>query len=135
MRGYRVHHRSEPVADLLRPGRLSHLWTGTDDDTREGVSCCRSLEALATYFAGRGANLRGSIVVEIEGDEAPDADWDADEGAVLLRPTRIVRTMSLREAGIRPTPQCRRCGSDADVRGGYCRGCRMILASRTAKHD
>jgi hypothetical protein len=34
--------------------------------------------------------MSGSVVVELEGRESDDVDFDADEGALLVYPTRIV---------------------------------------------
>lgn len=65
-------------------------------EQQSGVSACRSLDDLREYFADRGAYIDGdTVVVEMEGDEADDEDVDVDaaEGAVLIRPTRIVRTL------------------------------------------
>jgi hypothetical protein len=33
--------------------------------------------------------------VELEGEQSPDEDFDADEGALLVRPTKIVDTRPL----------------------------------------
>jgi hypothetical protein len=72
---------------------------GTVEDVRRGVSCCRSLAALQSYFASRGASVDGCAVLELEGEESDEADWDAADGAVLVLPTRVVRVMPLAEAG------------------------------------
>lgn len=61
-----------------------------DDTTRPGVSACETLDALYSYFAGRAADLEGAVVITMEADLAGEADWDEAEGAVLVRPTRIV---------------------------------------------
>lgn len=37
----------------------------------------------------RGAELDDCVVVELEGEPTEDEDFDADEGALLVRPTRI----------------------------------------------
>ena len=38
----------------------------------------------------RRGTLDGAIVVELEGEPTEDEDFDADEGALLITPTRIV---------------------------------------------
>ena len=47
------------------------------------------LEGLYHYMLARGAELDGCLVVELEGHRAPDVDFDADEGAVLMIPAAI----------------------------------------------
>jgi hypothetical protein len=61
-----------------------------DDSDREGVSVFRDEEGLYGYMVRRDADLSGSIVVELEGEESDDRDFDEDEGALLVHPTRIV---------------------------------------------
>lgn len=102
---YRVEYELNERARryLLDPDRkqISTLWCGDDDDERAGVSCCRSLDDLCDYFAGRQwTYCAGTRVIELEGIEADEADWDDDEGAVLIWPARIVRVLSLDEAGL-----------------------------------
>ena len=83
--------------------------------SQQGVSVCRSRESLIGYLAGRSPSLAGVHLVEMEGEECDEEDIDADEGAVLIRPTRIVRisTLTYNEAAeiIRT----------ARMRGGSCR--------------
>ena len=38
----------------------------------------------------RGADFEDCVVVELEGHESEDEDFDADEGALLVIPTEIV---------------------------------------------
>ena len=47
-------------------------------------------EGLYRYMLERGADFEGCVVVELEGHESEDEDFDADEGALLVIPTRIV---------------------------------------------
>jgi hypothetical protein len=47
-------------------------------------------EGLYRYMLERGADFEGCVVVELEGSESEDEDFDADEGALLVIPTRIV---------------------------------------------
>jgi hypothetical protein len=62
-----------------------------DDSQREGVSVLPTLDGLYRYFAKRNAHLDGAVVIELEGTASDDEDFDADEGALLVHPTRIVR--------------------------------------------
>jgi hypothetical protein len=59
---------------------------------REGVSVFSSIEGLYHYLAERGGNGDDCVVLELEGELTDDIDLDADAGALLVRPTRIVRT-------------------------------------------
>ncbi len=61
-----------------------------DDSSRDGVSVFPDEEGLYRYMARRDADLEGSVVVELEGRRSQDEDFDADEGALLVHPTRIV---------------------------------------------
>ena len=38
----------------------------------------------------RDADLDGAVLVELEGDPSNDEDFDADEGAQLVHPRRII---------------------------------------------
>ena len=61
-----------------------------DDSCRDGVSVFPDESGLYRYMVRRGADLVDSVVVELEGRPTEDEDFDADEGALLVRPTRIV---------------------------------------------
>jgi hypothetical protein len=61
-----------------------------DDSEREGVSVFPEEDGLYRYMLGRDADLEGSVLVELEGTETGDEDFDADEGALLVKPERIV---------------------------------------------
>jgi hypothetical protein len=54
------------------------------------VSVFPDEEGLYRYMVDRGADVEGCVVVELEGRESEDEDFDADEGALLVIPTRIV---------------------------------------------
>jgi hypothetical protein len=43
----------------------------------------------------RDADMDGCVLVELEGRESPDDDFDADEGALLIRPEKVVDTRPL----------------------------------------
>jgi hypothetical protein len=63
---------------------------GTIDRTRRrGVSVFPAVDGLYRYIAERDAEAE-DCVVELEGELTGDRDLDADAGAVLIRPTRIV---------------------------------------------
>jgi hypothetical protein len=61
-----------------------------DDAEREGVSVFPDEDGLYRYMLKRDADLDGSKLVELEGEPSGDEDFDADEGAVLVKPTGIV---------------------------------------------
>ena len=61
-----------------------------DDSERRGVSVFPDEDGLYRYMLRRGADLNGAVVVELEGRESGDQDFDADQGALLIRPTRVV---------------------------------------------
>jgi DnaJ-class molecular chaperone len=67
---------------------------------RRGVSVFRAADGLYRYVLRRDADMAGSLVVELEGNESDDPDFDADEGALLVFPTRIVRATPLDRARI-----------------------------------
>jgi hypothetical protein len=54
------------------------------------VSVFPDEEGLYRYMVDRGADFEDCVVVELEGRESEDEDFDADEGAMLVIPTRIV---------------------------------------------
>ncbi|VEI04091.1 Uncharacterised protein [Acidipropionibacterium jensenii] len=60
------------------------------EDVRYGVSACESIEDLAAYVAQTGVGGDNPVIVEFEAELADDDDHDADLGAVLTWPTRIV---------------------------------------------
>jgi hypothetical protein len=66
-----------------------------DDSSRDGVSVFPDEEGLYRYMIRRDADLDGCRLVVLEGEKSPDEDFDADEGALLIRPTRIVETRGL----------------------------------------
>jgi hypothetical protein len=66
-----------------------------DDSCRDGVSVFPDEDGLYRYMIKRDADLDGCVLVELEGEQSPDEDFDADEGALLVRPTKIVDTRPL----------------------------------------
>ena len=67
-----------------------------DDSVRKGVSVFPDEDGLYRYMLGRDADLDEACqLVEIAGPESEDEDFDADEGALLILPERIVDVRSL----------------------------------------
>jgi len=60
-----------------------------DGRPRHGVSVYPTREGLYHYLMASGADLDDCVIVELEGDRAEDVDFDADQGAMLVIPTRI----------------------------------------------
>jgi hypothetical protein len=58
--------------------------------TRRGISAFPSLPALYRYLVEHGGDFAGCVLVELEGAVRTELDLDADCGAVLVLPTRIV---------------------------------------------
>jgi hypothetical protein len=57
---------------------------------RRGIAVFPARAGLYRYMAERDADVAGSVVVELEGELAEERDFDADSGALLLAPRRIV---------------------------------------------
>jgi hypothetical protein len=66
-----------------------------DDSCREGVSVFPDEDGLYRYMIKRDADLDGCRLVELRGEESEDEDFDADEGALLIRPKEVVDTREL----------------------------------------
>lgn len=66
-----------------------------DDSARDGISVFPDEDGLYRYMLKRGADLDGCRLVELAGRPSEDEDFDADEGALLVRPTRIVDARGL----------------------------------------
>jgi hypothetical protein len=47
-------------------------------------------DGLYRYMLRRRGKLDGGLLVELEDEPTDDEDFDADEGALLIRPTRMV---------------------------------------------
>jgi hypothetical protein len=60
-----------------------------DDSERDGISVFPDEKGLYRYMQRRGADIEGSVLVVLEGEPSDDEDFDADEGALLVHPTRI----------------------------------------------
>lgn len=61
-----------------------------DGAERHGVSVFPRVEGLLRYMRRRGDDIASDVVVAVEGEPSGDVDFDADEGALLICPTRIV---------------------------------------------
>lgn len=96
---YRIQANTFPVSDILEAeNQLSISWN-TGEDVRHGISACESREELATYLAQTGIHFTDDwILVEFDGDYADEEDEDADLGAVLTVPERIISTETLGDA-------------------------------------
>ena len=91
--GYRIQSENHGVTDLLDPERqISLSYSGRDEDVRQGISVCASLEDLAAYIAQTGIEIdaSNSVVVVVEGPESEDLPCDAHLGELLIHPTRVV---------------------------------------------
>jgi hypothetical protein len=60
-----------------------------DGNPRHGVSVFATLEGLYHYMLVKEAGLDECTIVELEAERAEDVDFDADQGAMLVIPTRI----------------------------------------------
>jgi len=72
------------------------------DDRRRGVSVFPEVGGLLRYMARREVDLDDRRLVELEGELVEEMDFDADEGAVLVRPTRIVEVRDIDAGDISP---------------------------------
>lgn len=57
---------------------------------RHGIAVFPVREGLYRYLAEKGAAVEGKVVVELEGAISEERDLDADAGALLVLPERIV---------------------------------------------
>lgn len=69
-------------------------------DRQDGVSVCRTIGQLEAYLADRSPSRANTVLVELEGDECDDQDLDAEHGALLVRPTRIISVRSINELDV-----------------------------------
>ena len=62
-----------------------------DHTQRQGVAVFPSREGLYRYLAWKNdASVEGKVVVELAGELSDDCDLDADHGALLVFPERLV---------------------------------------------
>lgn len=62
---------------------------------RAGIAVFPARKGLYRYLAERNASLEGKVIVELEGRLSDERDLDADAGALLLFPERIVEAVPL----------------------------------------
>ena len=77
-----------PVAGFYTYGEIART-------RRHGIAVFPTREGLYRYLVERGAELEGKAVVEIAGRRSEDLDLDADQGALLVFPERIVEARPL----------------------------------------
>jgi hypothetical protein len=71
-----------------------------DRTRRRGASVFPTVAGLYRYLAERNADA-DDCILELEGELTGDRDLDADAGALLVRPTRIVATHPFDHARLR----------------------------------
>lgn len=85
MRCYRIHSGTESLETLLNADRKDG-WVASDESAEtqaKGISCCESLDALASYISMYSLNIQpGDVLVELVGQHSYDSD--RDQGAVRL---------------------------------------------------
>jgi DnaJ-class molecular chaperone len=69
--------------------------TRVDGKPRHGVSVFPTEEGLYHYMLAKDADLGGCVIVELDARQAEDPDFDADQGAMLVLPARIVGCWSV----------------------------------------
>lgn len=89
MIAYRMQDQNRNINDLLDPEQQFSFPMSNDDDlVRHGVSGCSTLPELAAYIACHAIEATVPALVEIEGPESDDTPLDAEDGEVLILPTR-----------------------------------------------
>lgn len=78
----------ETCPACLGDGRIDHT-------RRPGIAVFPTREGLYRYLAEKGAATGGRAIVELRGRLSDERDLDADAGALLLLPERIVATQPL----------------------------------------
>ena len=74
---------SETCPACLGSGQITHT-------KRRGVAVFPAREGLYRYLAERDARVDGKVVVELEGRIGDERDLDADAGALLVHPERLI---------------------------------------------
>lgn len=90
---FRIQLADRDARDLLDADQqTSTHYSNIESMDRPGVSVCASREELAAYLAGAGVPFGTGewVLVELLGDRSDIADYDAEFGALLVHPTRIV---------------------------------------------
>jgi hypothetical protein len=73
----------ETCPTCLGDGQITHT-------RRRGVAVFPTKEGLYRYLAERDAGVEDKLVVELEGPIGEERDLDADAGALLILPRRLV---------------------------------------------
>jgi anti-sigma regulatory factor (Ser/Thr protein kinase) len=83
----RIRYRDTCPA-CLGDGHINHT-------RRRGIAVFPAREGLYRYLAEKGAEVNGKAIVELEGGLSEERDLDADAGALLLEPSRIITVQPL----------------------------------------
>jgi hypothetical protein len=86
------------------------------DSERRGVSVFREADGLYQYMLRRDSDMEGSVLVELEGEESEDVDFDADEGALLVFPKKIVQVCDVDRERVRELASSRDRSRDPGTR-------------------
>jgi hypothetical protein len=78
----------ETCPACLGSGEITHT-------RRAGLAVFPTAEGLYRYLAERAADVRGKLLVELEGRVGEERELDADAGALLVHPERIVEARPL----------------------------------------
>lgn len=89
---FRIQPADRDLDDLLDETTWqSRNWNDEWAEPRHGVSVCDDIDTLVTYFRTAGGYVDESMVlVTLHGYRSDDIDEDAENGAILICPTRIV---------------------------------------------
>jgi hypothetical protein len=87
-----------------------------DRTRRRGIAVFPSAEGLYRYLVERDGNVEGSLIVALEGRLSDDRDLDADAGALLVHPERILEVRPVDREIVRSIQQ--RLGVESGENGG-----------------
>lgn len=96
---YRIQSADRNVNELLAADATSASYI--DCSERAGVSVMTDLETLAAYVAQGCLPLdpHNSVLVTLDGEWSDEEDEDADLGAHLVHPTKIIKVEALESTG------------------------------------
>lgn len=66
-----------------------------DGRPRHGVSVFPRVRGLYRYMLAKGADLDRCVILELEAQLADDVDFDADQGALLVLPSKVLASLRL----------------------------------------
>jgi hypothetical protein len=98
---FRIQPSDEDPELLLDPANQKTEPWGDDSRARDGVSVFPDEDSLYRYMLRNDGDLEGSVLVELEGEESQDEDFDGDEGALLVHPRRVIQVRPLDRDRIR----------------------------------